>query len=86
MTKRLRARILIVAAGVVIGQSLSAYPASAEPLSADEQAMIALMNPPDRARYLLQRQIQEKAELAARLSRLESLRHDAAKSLIDNIR
>ena len=75
-----------MAAGVVIGQSRAAYPASAEPLSADEQAMIALMSPPDRARYLLQKQIQEKAELAAQVSRLQSLRHDAAKSLIDNIR
>ena len=85
--QRLMAKGLIVVAGVVIGLSVSAGPAAAgETLSSDEKAMLALMSPSDRARYVLQERIQEKAETAALLSQLQSLRHDTAMSAIDNIR
>jgi len=85
--QRLMAKGLIVVAGVVIGLSVSAGPAAAgETLSSDEKAMLALMSPSDRARYVLQERIQERAETAALLSQLQSLRHDTAMSAIDNIR
>jgi hypothetical protein len=58
--QRLMAKGLIVVAGVVIGLSVSAGPAAAgETLSSDEKAMLALMSPSDRARYVLQERIQE---------------------------
>ena len=85
--QRLLAKGLIVVAGVAIGLSVSAGPAAAgETLSSDEKAMLALMSPSDRARYVLQERIQERAETAALLSQLQSLRHDTAMSAIDNIR
>jgi tetratricopeptide (TPR) repeat protein len=55
-------------------------------LTNDERAMIRLMDPADRARYLLQKRIQEKAEMKVLLSRLQSLRHQSAMSVINNIR
>ncbi len=55
-------------------------------LTNDERAMIQLMDPKDRARYLLQKRIQEKAEMAVLLSQLQSLRHQTAMSVINNIR
>ena len=55
-------------------------------MSSDEKAMLALMSPSDRARYVLQERIQERAEMAALLSQLQSLRHETAMSAIDNIR
>jgi TIR domain len=55
-------------------------------LSPEEQAMIRLMEPEDQARYLLQKRMQEKAEKAALLSQLQSLRHQTAMSVINNIR
>jgi hypothetical protein len=55
-------------------------------LTNDEKAMIQLMDPKDRARYLLQKRIQEKAEMAVLLSQLQSLRHQTAMSVINNIR
>jgi hypothetical protein len=55
-------------------------------LSPEEKAMIALMDPKDRARYLLQKKMQEKAEMAALLSQLQGLRHQAAMQTINNIR
>ncbi len=85
--QRLMAKGLIVVAGVAIGLSVSAGPAAAgETSSSDEKAMLALMSPSDRARYVLQERIQERAEMAALLSQLQSLRHDTAMSAIDNIR
>src|SRR3954469_7891111 len=48
------------------------------PLTDDEQTMLALMDPKDRARYLLQKRVQETAELGALLGQLQSLRHDTA--------
>ncbi len=55
-------------------------------LTDDERTMIQLMEPKDRARYLLQKRIQEKAEMAVLLSQLQSLRHQTAMSVINNIR
>jgi hypothetical protein len=51
-----------------------------------ELDMIAQMDAKDRARYLLQKRIQEKAEMAVLLSQLQSLRHQTAMSIINNIR
>lgn len=55
-------------------------------LTDDERAMIQMMDPKDRARFLLQKRIQEKAEMAVLLSQLQSLRHQTAMSVINNIR
>ena len=55
-------------------------------LTNDERAMIQLMDPKDRARYLLQKRIHEKAEMAVLLSQLQALRHQTAMSIINNIR
>jgi hypothetical protein len=55
-------------------------------LTDDEGAMINLMHPQDRNRYLLQKRIQEKAEMGVLLSELQSLRHQTAMSVINNIR
>jgi hypothetical protein len=52
-------------------------------LTDDDRALIQLMDPKDRARYLLQKRIQEKAEMAGLLSQL---RHQTAMSIINNIR
>ena len=52
----------------------------------DERAMINLADPEDRARYLLQRRVQEKAEMAVLLSQLQALRHQTAMTLINDIR
>jgi hypothetical protein len=60
--------------------------ASFADLSPEEQQLLALMDPADRARYLLQKRIAEKAETAALLADLQAKRHDTAKSVIDNIR
>jgi hypothetical protein len=55
-------------------------------LTAAERAMIQLMGPQDRARYLLQKRSDEKTEMAVLLSQLQGLRHQAAMSVINNIR
>lgn len=55
-------------------------------LTEDEQAMIALMSPEDRARYLLAKRIDDKAEMAVLLSQLQSERHETGMSVINNIR
>jgi tetratricopeptide (TPR) repeat protein len=55
-------------------------------LTQDERAMLNAMDPKDRARYLLQRRINEKAEMAELLSQLQELRHQTAMSVINNIR
>jgi hypothetical protein len=60
--------------------------ASTTPLSAEEQQMVALMDPADRARHLLQKRIAEKAEIAGLLAEQQRLRHEAAMSAIDGIR
>jgi hypothetical protein len=60
--------------------------ASAPVLSPEEQQLVALMDPSDRARYLLQRRIAEKAEAAALLSAVQRARHETAMSVIGSIR
>lgn len=55
-------------------------------LTDEEKAMVNLMEPKDRARYLLQKRIQEKAEMPVLISQLKSLRHQTAMSVISNIR
>lgn len=55
-------------------------------LSAEEQELLKTMEPKDRARYMLQKRMQEKSEITALLSNLQSMRHQAAMSVIGNIR
>ncbi|MGQ0573775.1 MAG: hypothetical protein ACT4RN_06170 [Pseudonocardia sp.] len=55
-------------------------------LTPQVQAMLALMEPKDRARYLLQKKQQQRAEVTALLSQLQGLRHSTAMSVIRNIR
>jgi len=55
-------------------------------LTPEEKAMLAYMDPKDRARYLLQKKMQEKAEMAALCSNLQGLRHSCAQQIIGNIR
>ncbi len=85
--KRFMARSVVVAASVVIGLAVSAGPAAADgTLTGDEKALLSLMDPSDRARYLLQKRTQDQAETAVLLSQLQSLRHQTALSAINNIR
>jgi hypothetical protein len=56
------------------------------PPTDDERRMLELMDPNDRARYLLQKRIQEKSEMSILLSQLQSLRHQTSISVINNIR
>lgn len=78
---------LTIVAGAAVGLAVLAGPAAADgTLSNDEEAMLALMDPSDRARYVLQARIQEKAEMAALLTQLQSHRHEAALSVINNLR
>ncbi|MFE1222320.1 tetratricopeptide repeat protein, partial [Streptomyces sp. NPDC058759] len=55
-------------------------------LTNDERAMLSLMDRKDRARYLLQRRIDEKREMSVLLSQLQALRHQTAMAVINNIR
>lgn len=55
-------------------------------MSNDERQMLAEMDPKDRNRYLLQKRMQEKAEIASLLSNLQKMRHDAAMAIISNMR
>ena len=48
--------------------------------------MLSLMDPKDRARYLLQKRMQDRAESFALWSELQALRHQTAMSVINNIR
>ena len=80
-------RGLTVVAGAAVGLAVLAGPAAAGgTLSSDEEAVLALMSPSDRARYDLQARIQEQAQLAALLTQLQSLRHETGLSVINNIR
>ena len=55
-------------------------------LSADEQHLLSLMDPDDRARYLLQERISETAQTAALLAQIQAKRHEAALSIINSMR
>jgi hypothetical protein len=78
------------AAGLVAASSLepgaAAAPVDAPVLSPEEAELVAHMDPDDRARYLLQRELAERAELAALLSQVQELRHRTALNTINNIR
>ena len=54
--------------------------------SPDETALLKKLDPKDRERYLLQRRMQDKAEMAALLSSVQNVRHQTALSVINNIR
>ena len=76
-----------VLVGFLVGSAIFAGPAAAEtPLTDEERALLAQVDPSDQQRFELQERIQENAELAALLSELAKQRHETAKSIIDNIR
>jgi hypothetical protein len=55
-------------------------------MSPGERAMLGRMEPKDRARYLLQMKMQEKAELAALVVNLQALRNQNSMKIISNVR
>jgi hypothetical protein len=55
-------------------------------LSPEERSMLGLMDPKDRAYYLLQKKMQERADMAELLSKLQALRHQTAMETIKNVR
>jgi hypothetical protein len=77
-----------VAAGLVAASTLDRGAAAASTigtdLSPDEQALVPLMSPNDRARYLLQKRIQDEAAIASFLSQVQ--RHETVMDVINNIR
>jgi hypothetical protein len=77
------------AAGLVAASGLEAGTAAAPALTPAEQALAAQLQAedPDAAnRFLLQKELQERAELAGLLSQIQQLRHDTAMSVINSIR
>ena len=54
-------------------------------LSPDEQAMLAQMDPKDRARYLLEKRLQEKATSDALSPQEQESRHAEAMQVINSI-
>ena len=78
------------AAGLVAASCLEAGAAAApivgSELSPEEDALVALLDPDDRARFLLQKRIQQQAETASLLAQVQQLRHETAMSVINNIR
>jgi hypothetical protein len=52
----------------------------------EEQQMVSLMDPDDRARYILQKRMSDRAQMAALLADIQAKRHEAAMSVINNIR
>jgi hypothetical protein len=79
-----------LAAGLVAASALepgaAAAPAEAPVLSPEEVQMAAYMDPDDRALFLLQRKMEERAELARLVSQVQELRHQTALDVINNIR
>ena len=78
-----------VAAGLVAASGLEAGAAAAPALTPAEQVLLAQLQAedPDAAhRFLLQKNLQERAELAALLSQVQQLRHETAMSVINSIR
>jgi hypothetical protein len=55
-------------------------------LTPGEQQLLNLMDPKDRARYLLQKRMQEVSETAALLGSIAGVRHATAMQVINNIR
>jgi len=76
-----------VAAGLVGASSEAvAAPTVGADLSPEETAMLGALDPEDRARYLLQKRMQEQAEVAALVSQIAELRHQTAMDVINAIR
>jgi hypothetical protein len=71
-------------AAVAVPISLAA--AVTPDLSPEEQQMVSLMDPDDRARYILQKRMSDRAQMAALLADIQAKRHEAAMSVINNIR
>ena len=79
-----------VAAGLVatsgVEPGAAAAPVVGEELTPEEAALVGQLDPRDRARFLLQKRIQEQAEIASLLSQVHQLRHDTAISVVNGIR
>jgi hypothetical protein len=78
------------AAGLVAASGLGAGAAAApivdSGLSPEEAAVAAQLDPDDRARFLLQKRLQQRAELASLVSQIAELRHQTAMDVINSIR
>ena len=78
------------AAGLVAASGLEAgavaAPITDSGLSPEEAAVVAQLDPDDRARFLLQKRLQQRAEIASLLAQLQQLRHETAMSVINSIR
>ena len=78
------------AAGLVATSGLEAGAAAAPSvdsgLSPEEAAIAGQLDPADRARFLLQKRMQQRAEVAALVSQIAELRHQTAMSVINSIR
>ena len=74
---------LVAVSGVQPGAA--AAPIGAQ-LSPEEAAVVAQLDPDDRARFLLQKRLQQRAEIASLLQQLQQLRHETAMSVINSIR
>lgn len=87
LMRRLATKAAVMLVGGIVGLAMFAGPAAAETsLTAEERALLAQMDPSDRARFVLQKRIQQNSERAALLSELAKLRHETAISIISNIR
>ena len=75
---------LVAVSGVQPGAA--AAPIGGSQLSPEEAAIAAQLDPDDRARFLLQKQMQQRAELAALVSQVAELRHQTAMDVINSIR
>ena len=74
---------LVAVSGVQPGAA--AAPIGAQ-LSPEEAAIAAQLDPDDRARFLLQKRIQQQAETASLLAQVQQLRHETAMDVINSIR
>ena len=67
-------------------EGAAAAPTVGSGLSPEEAALIAQLDPDDRARFLLQKQMQQRAEVATLVSQITELRHQTAMDVINSIR
>jgi hypothetical protein len=79
-----------VAAGLVaasgLGDGAAAAPIVDSGLSPEESAVAAQLDPEDRARFLLQKRMQQQAEIASLLAQIQQLRHQTAMNTINAVR
>jgi hypothetical protein len=75
---------LVAASGLEAGAA--AAPVTDSGLSPEDAAFAAQADPDDRARFLLQKQMQQRAESAALVSQVAELRHQTAMEVINSIR